>query len=201
MTTKIIILGPKCVGKTSLIEKYIHEKYIEIFSPSIGIEVNVKMINESNEKHKLLIYDTSGEEKFIDMVQSFIRYTHYAIFVYDVTDPERSSKYLNKLFSLKDFHFNYFLLLGNKSDLVEDVTAFKLPCLTNSLINNTDILRHKYISIKYSDLNEIDKLFEIIMNNNKYYISNNSDNNKNRSCSMYEMFSSLNNITIKSIKK
>ena len=121
---KIIILGDSGVGKTSILHKYVNNKFIEEHKATIGADFNTKEIMiDDNRLITLQIWDTAGQERFQSLGNAFYRGADACILVYDITNKQsydriqtwkdnflrQSSPHAPELFP--------FLLLGNKSDL------------------------------------------------------------------------------------
>ena len=62
---KILILGDSGVGKTSILIKYINNKFDESHIATIGVDYMDKTIKYKNINVKLQIWDTSGQEKLV----------------------------------------------------------------------------------------------------------------------------------------
>jgi small GTP-binding protein len=104
---KIIILGDQGNGKTSLMNKYVENKFVEHEAPTIGIEFASKtkdmcqifdeqLLKDYREQYgnkyyqlertvKLQIWNSSGQERFHSIVSTYYRNTHGVIFVCDLT--------------------------------------------------------------------------------------------------------------------
>ena len=62
MTTyKIVIVGNSNTGKTSLMNRYINDKFTSHVPSTIGIDFTHK---ELGDETKLTIWDTAGQERF-----------------------------------------------------------------------------------------------------------------------------------------
>jgi small GTP-binding protein len=118
---KVIILGDNGVGKTSLMNKYVDDKSPEAYNPTIGVDFRARIIdNEHNQRIKLHLWDTAGQESFRSIIQSYYRSVGGAIIVYDVTDTRSFSNVRYWIAELRRLNENAcpvpILLLGNKID-------------------------------------------------------------------------------------
>merc|ERR1719419_1980030 len=87
---KIIILGDSGVGKTSILHKYVSNKFIEEHKATIGADFSTKEITiDDNRLITLQIWDTAGQERFQSLGNAFYRGADACILVYDIAD-ERS---------------------------------------------------------------------------------------------------------------
>ena len=115
---KLLLLGDSSVGKTSILLKYIQDKFDESSSIStIGVDYMDKIIDYNNFKIKLQIWDTSGEEKFRTITKNFYRNADGLLVVYDLTRKETYDHIKIWLNEAKEYNSNIkTVLLGNKLD-------------------------------------------------------------------------------------
>ena len=98
---KAILLGDTSVGKTSILKSYIDEN-IEIneenINQTIGCDIKTKHLKIDDERIKLFIYDTAGQDKFNNLNESILVNMNGVIFVYDIGNKDSFDK-------IKDFYF------------------------------------------------------------------------------------------------
>jgi len=123
MLLKVVILGDASVGKTSLMYRYVNQKFDTSYKATIGADFLTKEIMIENALVTLQIWDTAGQERFQSLGPAFYRGSDACILVYDVTNPQ-SFESLAKWKSdfLVQSHTTDpdrlpFIVLGNKSDL------------------------------------------------------------------------------------
>ena len=118
---KIILLGEKGVGKTSLINRYIYNKFC--VSEKQNSELNIKKIDiDDNVSAELTIYDTTNEQKLGKITKNYYKDAYGAIIVFDLTNKNSFNKVKNWL---KEINSNaprdiVICLLGNKADISDD---------------------------------------------------------------------------------
>ncbi|MFW9895417.1 MAG: Rab family GTPase [Candidatus Thorarchaeota archaeon] len=125
---KIAVLGDPAVGKTSLINKYIENKFEENYQPTLGVNILTKdiILGERNAEIRLVLWDIAGQDKYELTRQLFFEGCYGCLLVYDIT---RSSTFKGiKTKWLQDFRKfarsdGVYLLLGNKADLNESRTV------------------------------------------------------------------------------
>ena len=63
---KLAVLGDPAVGKTSLINKYIENRFEENYSPTLGVNILTKdiILDEINAETRLILWDIAGQEKY-----------------------------------------------------------------------------------------------------------------------------------------
>lgn len=90
---KVIFLGDAAVGKSSIIHRYLMNKFQSHPESTLGTAFFSKTIFNMGKVVKLNIWDTAGEEKFRAVTSAFYRGNIYfyldadaAILVYDMTN-------------------------------------------------------------------------------------------------------------------
>lgn len=58
---KLIVLGDSGVGKTCLINRYVGGNYLDTFTPTLGVNFKVKIVDRDDGKVNLQIWDTAGQ--------------------------------------------------------------------------------------------------------------------------------------------
>lgn len=120
LSLKIITLGESGAGKTKLIMRYKNKTYQDINVSTIGIECQYKIITYNNREIKLVIYDTSGQEKFRTIVSNYYKNTDGVILVYDISNKKSFSKiqyWVDEIRNNSNNDNNTYVLFGNKNDL------------------------------------------------------------------------------------
>ena len=74
---KVILIGDASVGKSSILQRFIHNKFkIEYFC-TIGVDYWVKSLSLNKENIvDLQIWDTCGQERFKTITRQYYRDTH-----------------------------------------------------------------------------------------------------------------------------
>ena len=120
---KIGLLGNSGVGKTSLIRRFVVDKYEDNFISTIGVDYFDKELIINNKKIKLLIQDTSGQERFRSISKNYYKNVNGMIFVFDVTNSESFNEGIKYWLTECDNEIKDCkkILVGNKIDLREDM--------------------------------------------------------------------------------
>ena len=124
-TWKIILVGNKRVGKTSISNRYMQDIFSDDEKSSEKVTFRSKKIVIPNTQNvaELHIWDTLGQEKFKALSPIFFRKSVAALLVYDVTDKD-------SFLALKTWHEQIkdntsenivVILIGNKVDLPNKV--------------------------------------------------------------------------------
>lgn len=119
---KVVLLGKEYSGKTSLVERYLHERFNENvpYQNTIGAAFGAKKITVGNKCVTLGIWDTAGSERYEAMSRIYYRGAKAAVLCYDLTDKssfERAKFWVNELKTYEDNCKIY--LCGTKYDLVQ----------------------------------------------------------------------------------
>ena len=115
---KILLVGDKNAGKTDIVEKYVDNRSNDIHLTTIGSEHKDKVITIDNYEIKLMIWDTSGQERYRSINRNFIRNTDGIIFVYNITDLSSFEHIKEWIRNIKERDKNFkCVLCGNKADL------------------------------------------------------------------------------------
>ena len=88
LTIRLLLLGDSSVGKTSILNKYIANKFIENNIATLGVEYMDKTVDYNNFKIKLQIWDTSGEEKYRSITKSYYKNAEGLLVIFDITNEE-----------------------------------------------------------------------------------------------------------------
>ncbi len=121
VSKKIILTGSFGVGKTSLFNQFIHQKFNDKYLTTIGVKVNKKDISVSGQKLSLLLWDVAGEVTQDKVPTSYFLGTSGVIYVVDLSRPvtfnnlESDVKFIREL--LPDC---VLMIVANKKDLISD---------------------------------------------------------------------------------
>ncbi|XP_071732279.1 ras-related protein Rab7-like [Rutidosis leptorrhynchoides] len=122
MLLKVIVLGDSGVGKTSLMNQYVYNRFNKQYKATIGADFVTKELHIDDKLVTLQIWDTAGQERFHSLGVAFYRGADCCVLVYDVN--------IQKTFeTLQTWHQDFlkqanpseperfpFVLLGNKVD-------------------------------------------------------------------------------------
>ncbi len=119
---KICLLGDFAVGKTSLVRRFVYDRFDERYLSTIGVKIYRKEIFPAPDiRLNLLVWDLAGSEEFSGVQSSYLLGAVGALLVCDLTRP-------NTLHSLPTYQERlqrvspgaHVVLLANKVDLVEE---------------------------------------------------------------------------------
>lgn len=98
---KIVLLGEGCVGKTSIVLRYVEDKFQSKHISTLQASFLSKTIYVNEERINLNIWDTAGQERFHALGPIYYRSSNGAILVYDITDVDSFQKVKNWAKELK----------------------------------------------------------------------------------------------------
>ncbi len=121
---KIILIGPAAVGKTSILMRFIHNKFSKSYKMTIGVDFLNKEINIEEFNAKLTIWDIAGQQRFRFMRKNFYGGAAGALLVFDLTRENTFQEVKKKWYpEMTQFVEKEvpFILIGNKVDLIEEI--------------------------------------------------------------------------------
>ena len=154
---KLLTIGDQFVGKSSIINRYINDKFKEDIKPTLAIDYKTKMIQKGDNLIKITIYDTAGEEKYRHLIKNYYNGTHGILLIYDITNRdsfEDLNYWLEELEKNCNLNNLYIYLVGNKTDLNE-----KRVVSYEEAKNFADMKKIPYIEISAKTGDNMDKLF------------------------------------------
>ena len=82
---KLILIGDSNTGKTSLINRYVHNTFDKKHMCTIGVDFMMKRLIVNNQPIKLQIWDTAGMERYKQITSSYYRGANGAVVVFDLS--------------------------------------------------------------------------------------------------------------------
>lgn len=87
ISKKIILLGHFGVGKTSLVQQFVHSQFSEKYLTTIGVKIDKKVVQVGDRQLNMLIWDIAGSDNQKHTPKSYLLGSAGAIFVTDLTRP------------------------------------------------------------------------------------------------------------------
>lgn len=157
---KIIVCGTGAVGKTSLVRRYVEDKFELNYLLTVGMDPSNRLIEVEDFLVNLVIYDVAGQKRFQTLREVFFRKAHGAILVFDLTRSETLDE-LEEWKQQIDERLGQIpiILVGNKSDL-EDKINIDYASLEDTVIPEINPLKYLETSA-YQDKN-VREIFTIL---------------------------------------
>ena len=199
---KIIIVGDLATGKTSIINRYINEKFDSKNRSTIAPEFSYKIIKSKDVIFRIQFWDIPGQNKNPELTGVFCRDTQGVIFTTEVNNKnafENLKIWQDSLNKYNDIKNIPKILIENKCDLLGDESHYNdnfekikkfshensfLGCFRTSALNGYNV--DKAINFLIDEIIKLVGDEEIQYYNSKIkmdnsYISQNTKN-KNRCC-------------------
>jgi small GTP-binding protein len=128
MISKTVILaGSFGVGKTSLSNQFIYNKFDDKYLTTIGVKVNKKVVNINGRELSILLWDIAGEVSQDKVPVTYFLGVSGAIYVFDLSRPTTYKNIVEDIEYLKDIlDGGVVRVVGNKKDLVTDEQLEKI---------------------------------------------------------------------------
>ena len=116
---KICLLGDFAVGKTSLVRRFVEDRFDDKYLSTIGVKISRKTLARSYGTLNLLVLDLAGGDNF-DSGSSYLRGTSGAVIVCDLTRHETLSAFERYAAQVRAVNPGSSLVfVGNKVDRVD----------------------------------------------------------------------------------
>ncbi len=169
LTYKVVLLGDAMVGKTQISKikmikefngKYQATEVAEFCAVHYSCEITKKCYSKTI---RLQIWDTTGSEKYKNLMDSYLNDAYAAVLVYDITNEE-SFKNIQKRYldiTQKTVRKNaLYFIVGNKADM--DNEDSKRQVTTKEAQEFAGEKNMQFFEVSAKTGTNIDKLFEAI---------------------------------------
>ena len=120
-TFKILLLGDGAVGKTALVQRFVHGKFQKAYLMTIGMEPYSRYETIDKTKVCFSLWDIAGQDRFKVMRGMFFRGAMGGLVTFDLTRRatfENAKTWIAE--AKKESPEALFILVGNKNDLEDD---------------------------------------------------------------------------------
>ena len=169
---KIILLGDTCVGKSSLLIKYLDNIFMEHGQTTIGVDYRSIYLRG----YHLQIWDTAGQERYRAILPNYYRHVNAVILCFDLTRREtflHLNQWLETIAQIQPTPI--VILVGNKTDL----TDFRVvsPNDLQSLIDRIGTSMKKFHCLKYVETSAKEDQPNVLQSKILEYIITTYENN------------------------
>jgi len=120
---KCVLLGDANVGKTSIVLRYLRNKFNEYAESTIGCAFNNCVIDYNGKTYKLDIWDTAGQERYRGLMPMYYRNADIVFLCVDLSENNNNKMkteydYWKSQINLHNDNENrIILLIGTKKDI------------------------------------------------------------------------------------
>ncbi|UCF93048.1 MAG: GTP-binding protein [Desulfobacterales bacterium] len=124
---KVCLLGAFAVGKSSLVERFVYDRFDEKYLTTIGVKVSQKILAPRRDsrsgqlrQYMFLIWDIASLDKFDHMVMNYYRGAAGALAIGDLPRPETFTGLEDLCAKFKSVSTDAeIVVLGNKLDIFQ----------------------------------------------------------------------------------
>ena len=188
---KIIFCGDAGVGKTSIINSLMGQKFSDDIESTVGVDFFSKTIRYKERMIKLQIWDSAGLEKFRSLIPNYIRGSSLIFLIFDITNKTSFNNIPGWIKFITDVdNSGTIILVGNKIDLKEKNMMYKsiagLPVfkkINGEIFDKDtiykDIMKENMDTFRYQKNNFLNHTGNNIMNTDPTNVSNLADLSNN----------------------
>ncbi len=154
---KILVTGEGAAGKTSLLQRYVDDKFDESNVLTVGVDFFTKKVVFDNAVCLFQLWDLGGQRRFRSLLNNFVMGARGALLLFDLTQMPNVNDILEWVNIARIHDLNLpILLVGTKFDLdefiaVDDDSALHLKNTFNML---------DYIKTSAKTGHNVEKAFE-----------------------------------------
>ncbi|KAK7068525.1 Ras-related protein Rab-24 [Halocaridina rubra] len=118
---KVVMLGQISCGKTSVVERFIYNRFNNNYQNTIGAAFGARYLDVQGKRICLGLWDTAGSERYEAMSRIYYRDAKAAVICYDITNSkslDRAKFWVSELQRSEESCKLY--LCGTKLDVVQD---------------------------------------------------------------------------------
>jgi small GTP-binding protein len=126
-SAKVCMVGAFGVGKTSLVQRFVHQQFDERYHTTLGVKIDTRIVDSIKEPIKLVLWDMEGADPFeadkrpLARIRSYMKGAHALILVADGTRPATVKTALGLYHDFcREFQFVPAIMLANKADLTAE---------------------------------------------------------------------------------
>jgi small GTP-binding protein len=147
-TVKIVVAGDGGVGKTSFLNRLVHDNFDIKSELTKGIDFFSKNIQINGTDINFIMWDFAGQDQFKSLLDGFVDGSIAAFLLFDLTRVSTIENVVNWLEKLRKLPNMPIMILGTKYDLLDNKFELNLDQYLISLVESDTLLRYMKISSK-----------------------------------------------------
>lgn len=162
---KTIIIGDCNVGKTSIIKRYLYNKFTTQTDSTIGASFSCTRREEKDRYKKLDIWDTAGQERYRTIINIYYRGADACILVCDLTKKDSIDNleyWIKDLLERTDNKEIEVILVGNKTDILRD-QGIEEVIASEKMIDLSKKYNYPIFLTSALDSSNIEKMFDLLL--------------------------------------
>lgn len=121
---KICLLGEGSVGKTSLVHRFVEDKFQEDYKATLGVSILQKHLEIDEYSVSINIWDLGGQDSFIKLRKLYLEGSEGALLIFDLTNRVSFEKLREWIHDFRGQRGEKpFYLIGNKVDLKDQIVV------------------------------------------------------------------------------
>ncbi len=119
VSKKVILIGHFGVGKSSLVQRFVHQKFSDQYITTIGVKIDKKVVAIDGFEVTMIIWDIAGEDSQQKVPASYRLGAHGVLYVFDISRPSTYENIKTELDYLDQIIPGIPVqVLANKTDLL-----------------------------------------------------------------------------------
>ena len=161
-TVKVIVSGDGGVGKTSFLNRLVHDCFYDDSKLTRGVDFYSKNITVNGIELNFIMWDFAGQTQFKTLLNGFVDGSIAAVILFDLTRINTIENVYDWIKTLEPFGNLPILLIGTKRDLISPSDTQAIDNYILDIVNeNENIISYLKISSKTGE--NIKNAFEILI--------------------------------------
>lgn len=132
ISKKIILLGNFGVGKTSLVQQFVYQRFSEKYLTTLGVKIDKKVVKTTVAEVSMIIWDIAGEISMQQKNHNYYLGAHGVVYVVDLSRPSTYEQIMIDLAIIREqLPMSKIVVVGNKADLLSEVQIQQLSTFEN----------------------------------------------------------------------
>jgi small GTP-binding protein len=118
-TVKLIVCGDGGVGKSSFLNRLIHDNFDNNSELTKGVDFFSKILTINGFQYNFVMWDFAGQDQFKEILTNFVDGTNYAFILFDLSRFSTFENVEEWIQKLNEYGNILVFILGTKSDLID----------------------------------------------------------------------------------